>query len=171
MTQRTRLLFDENFGKPAIERLARFLSAGGDDDFPEIKHILEFQEQGGLDEDWIPRMASEGWVLITADRGKKMRGKGEKLPRLCVKYGVTHVILSRRIQQRKTFDKILTLLVGVEWADPLEPRTAGVAIFPRTAWFRPKRSMPWTFKTRDTARSLFSKVTSSLKKQLLAVAP
>lgn len=77
---------------------------------PELRHILEFQQQGVWDEQWIPRVASEGWILITADRGKKGSKKGEKLPRLCVRHRITHVVLSAGIHRRKSFEKVLAIL-------------------------------------------------------------
>lgn len=109
MTQ-SKLLFDECIGKPHVECLANLVAFEQDDDRPEIQHLLDFQKQGVWDEDWIPRMANGGWLLVTGDRGRKRGGKGEPLSRVCVKEGVTHVILSAAIQRRRSFEKMLTVL-------------------------------------------------------------
>ena len=90
-----RLMFDECVGKPAMEEIQRTISLSLDE--AEFKHVLDFQRQGVLDEDWIPRIAREGdWVVITADRGRRGSAKkGEKLPVVCKQQGVTHVVLRR----------------------------------------------------------------------------
>jgi len=104
-----KLLFDECIGKPHIDCLKDFVAIDGDDT-PEIKHILEDQGQGVWDDEWIPRIADEGWIIISQDRGKKGRSKGAPLPELCLSFGITHVLLSRRVTTRKSFDKMLTIL-------------------------------------------------------------
>lgn len=104
-----KVLFDECIGKPHVESLIEFLAIDGGER-PEIRHVLDFQGQGVWDEDWIPRVANEGWMIVTQDRGRKGRSKGEPLPNLCHKLGITHVVLSRRIAQRKSADKVLTIL-------------------------------------------------------------
>lgn len=105
-----KLLFDECVGKPHVDGIARLAQMDLSDERPEVRHILEFQQQGVWDEQWIPRVASEGWILITADRGKKGPKKGEKLPRLCVRHRITHVVLSTGMHRRKSFEKMLAIL-------------------------------------------------------------
>lgn len=105
---KARILFDECIGKPHVERLAEFVGGLGLE-LPEIKHVLEFQEQGVWDEEWIPRIADEGWMVVTQDRGKRRKGRGEPLPRLCLAHNITHVLFSRRIAERKSAEKVLTL--------------------------------------------------------------
>jgi hypothetical protein len=105
-----RFLFDECLGKPIVEPLARLISMGKGEK-PGVAHILDFTGMGTRDEDWIPRIARDGWTVITQDGGRtpnKLRGK--KLPRLCAEYAVTHVILSPAICQRYAFEKFLTVL-------------------------------------------------------------
>lgn len=110
MTQRPRLLFDENFGRPAVDRLCEFLRIDNEDEnSPEVRHIFDFQESGALDEEWIPKMAQEQWVILTADRGKKP-SKGGKLPRLCSEFGVTHVLMTGTVHQRSLHEKIQTIV-------------------------------------------------------------
>lgn len=105
-----RLLFDECLGRPAVDRLSRFL-ADGPSDKPDVSHLFEFAPTGTADEVWIPMLASEGWTVVTADGGKTPNKKrGEKLPVLCARLSVTHVILSSTVHQRRTFEKLLTIL-------------------------------------------------------------
>ncbi len=100
-----KLLFDENFGRPLVDALkglvafARFR--------PEIQHILELQRAGAKDSEWIPKLAADGWIVLTGDRGKSA---GPKLPQLCRAYGITHVLLSGSLQNSPQFDKARAVL-------------------------------------------------------------
>jgi hypothetical protein len=59
----------------------------------------------------VPEAGAEGWVVVSADRGKKGgKKKGEKLPRLCAVHHVTHILLSGGMMQQKQFDKMLAVL-------------------------------------------------------------
>ena len=69
------------------------------------------RRQGTHDEEWVPKLATEGWTVITADGGRTPnRNRGEKLPRLFARLGVTHVLLSPAVHGRTSFEKILTIL-------------------------------------------------------------
>ena len=107
-----RFLFDASaIGKPAVEHLARVLELDKIEPKAEVKHLLHFEKPDEWDENWIPRVAQGGWIVIAGDRGT--RGgilKGEALPRVCFNNGVSHVLLSRRIGSRKTWDKLRTIL-------------------------------------------------------------
>jgi hypothetical protein len=57
---------------------------------PIFAHILDLQKQGRWDEKWIPRIAKQGWIVVTSDRGKKGgKKKGAKLPLVCKMNNVT----------------------------------------------------------------------------------
>jgi hypothetical protein len=111
-----RLLFDECIGRPHVDRLIQFIASDTDEP-PEMRHVLEFQAEGVWDEDWIPRIADEGWIIISQDRGRKP-SKGRHLPHLCLELSVTHVLLSARVAGRKSADKILIILSV--WREILE---------------------------------------------------
>jgi hypothetical protein len=64
----------------------------------------------GEDETWIPDMAQEGWIVLTADRGKGGRGKGEKLPVLCRAFGMTHILMSGSLHRRTSIQKVTAIL-------------------------------------------------------------
>jgi len=78
-----------------------------------LEHKLNFHGHGpGIwDEQWIPQAAPEDWIIISTDRGKKGgKKKGEKLPRLCVTFGITHVLIGGGLMKQKQFDKVLAIL-------------------------------------------------------------
>lgn len=102
-----RILFDECVGTPVLEAIKRVF-----DLFElnvEVKHIRDFQMNGVADEQWIPQIAAEGWIIITADRGK-CGGSTQKLPRICLEYKLTHVILSSAVHHQKTADKAASII-------------------------------------------------------------
>ncbi|MFM9965941.1 MAG: hypothetical protein ACKV2Q_32570 [Planctomycetaceae bacterium] len=105
-----KLLFDECLGKPHIEILKSLVSLEAADSRPIVEHLLSIQDQGVLDEVWVPRVAHENWILMTSDKSRFKKGKGEPLPRLCVKHRITHVLLSPTVGQRRAFEKMLTII-------------------------------------------------------------
>ena len=105
-----RHLFDECLGKPHIEILKSLVGLESEESRPIVEHLLTFQEEGVWDEVWVPRMAHENWILISGDKSRFKKGKGEPLPRLCVRFGITHVLLSPTIGQRLVFEKMMTIL-------------------------------------------------------------
>lgn len=107
MTPTIKLLFDECLGKPLMEKLAVTLSASPQR--PELKHVLDFQKQGVPDEEWIPKIKNEGYIVVTADRGKK-QSKGGKLPRICAAYDVTHVAVSGTILGKGGFGQMQAII-------------------------------------------------------------
>lgn len=77
----------------------------------ELKHVLDYQEQGTWDEQWIPAIADQGWIIITGDRGGLGRKqKGAKLPIVCKRHGVTHVVLSATIHNKNSVQKLAAIL-------------------------------------------------------------
>lgn len=126
MTSLLRLLFDECVGKPTMLAIAELLVA--EPEKPDLQHVLDFQSQGVRDEVWVPKAATEGRIIITADRGK--RGGGAKLPLLCRRYGITHVMLSATLHHRKGFEKAAAILtVWPELAKlPNVPKGSGYSL-------------------------------------------
>ena len=107
MTVVLKLLFDECLGHPLVPTLATFLEKAG---YPcECKHIRDFQYNGVADDKWVPLIADQGWIVISADSGKK-KSVGEKLPKVCRAYGVSHVILSPKLHYRKQHFKFLKIM-------------------------------------------------------------
>ena len=104
-SQPIRFLFDECFiGQLNVERdLAQSLALLGVD--VELAHILSKFPLGTEDADWIPKIAQEGWIVVSFDRGKNSK-KSEKLPLICRAFGVTHVLGSRGLQLRSAYYRI-----------------------------------------------------------------
>jgi hypothetical protein len=103
VSQTIRLLFDDCLSKHAVEALKGL--AAFSQGSTEFGHLVDFNLGGEIDDDWIPKIASEGWTVVTTDRGKKP-SRGGKLPLLCQLHDVTHVMLSGTIHKRNTFEKI-----------------------------------------------------------------
>ncbi len=109
-----KVLFDENFGQPLIKPLAELLARSPSPLQPaDLRHILEFYAQGTPDSVWIPQIAAEGWILISADRSR--RSGGPKLPLLCREYQLTHILLTGTIHHQPQYQKIQSVLAV--WQD------------------------------------------------------
>jgi hypothetical protein len=98
VTTKPKLLFDECVGKPLVDHLRSLLALAVLENDAEVSHILDIYGQGKLDSEWIPEIAAQAYIVITGDLGRK---GGAKLPRLCVQYGITHVLLSPAMGSRK----------------------------------------------------------------------
>lgn len=104
--------------------LLELLRATGQEEWLEFRHILDFQKQRVPDEIWIPNVARDRWIIITADRGKRgtARQKGGHLPTLCREHEITHVILGPSVHRKQQFDKIRA--VFDVWDDLLQTAQA-----------------------------------------------
>jgi hypothetical protein len=105
VTPQLRLLFDDCISKKAVIALKAL--ADFTDGQVEVAHLADFALSGQRDDDWIPQIPDKTWIVVTTDRGKKNRGG--KLPLLCQRYGITHVMLTAAIHVRNTFEKIRAL--------------------------------------------------------------
>jgi hypothetical protein len=98
--QPLKLLLDECLGRPIVEDINRMLS--WDVPKPTIRHLTNYFVPGELDPVWIPQVAAEGWMILTADRGRK--GK-DKLPAICIAYKVTHILMGPSMMKLKQSQK------------------------------------------------------------------
>ena len=111
MTQeKPKFIFDECIGKPIVDEIARLQNMAEAEDQATVKHILDMQPHGIWDEIWAPKIVPEGWIIISGDRGKKGRKKGEKLPIICLQYSISHVLLGPSAHNQRNFSKLLTIL-------------------------------------------------------------
>ena len=101
-----KLLFDENFGRPLVEALKQLLSFTRE--AVEVRHIIELRHGGRADNEWVPEVAGEDWLVLTCDRGKRA---GPKLPQLCRDARVTHVLISGSLHNSPQFEKARAVLV------------------------------------------------------------
>ena len=119
-----RLLFDETFGHPIVQAMARLLSFH--ELKPEVRHLFDVAAPGTPDPEWVPAIVEGDWIVISADHGR--RG-GPKLPWICRKLGVTHVLLKGQMIHRRQFEKARAVLVV--W-----PEMVDVADAPRGSRYR-----------------------------------
>ena len=119
MNTPVKILLDECVTLPALKALlvTTDLSSAP----ATIEHLLDKFPAGTLDDDWIPVVAEESPILITADGGSRP-SKGGKLPALCEAFGVTHVILSGALNQKPGFIKVRAIIDN--WEDIIQTADA-----------------------------------------------
>lgn len=128
MPQHLKVLLDENISSPRalaiIDRVLELPSgkrfqAGGNDTPPaDLVFLADFMEAYGVnDAEWVPQAADAAFdLVITTDQGRKKRG--DKLPELCEKYCLTHVLVTAPVKARGI--KFITMaLLGV-WTNLIE---------------------------------------------------
>lgn len=101
-----KLFFDNCIGPPiskAIGELLKFHSES-----TSVKHIRDYFIDSISDDNWIPQIAAEKWVVITADKAK--RYGGPKLPSICKKYKVTHILISGKLHNAPQFEKARAII-------------------------------------------------------------
>lgn len=101
MPPRLKLLLDENISSPrGLKLIQQGLALGEDPSSVEVQFLKDFTEQEGLhDSEWIPRAVQSGYGgVITTDQGRKKRG--DKLPEICLKEGLPHVLVSQGLKAR-----------------------------------------------------------------------
>jgi hypothetical protein len=115
VAQKAKFLFDSCcFGRVALKQLLELVgSAVGR---AQIAHLSEFQLHNKLDDDWVPQFVEEGWIVISSDRGTTP-SKGSKLPLLCRRFGITHVLLSAAVHDLSTREKCRA--IAAVWPDLL----------------------------------------------------
>ena len=102
-----KLLFDENIGKPLTDAIAGLLRFY--DPKPEILHILDLMKTCGVrDETWVPVIANQNWMVITADRGRQ--GSGRPLPWICKDFKVTHILFSGTLHNQRQFERARAII-------------------------------------------------------------
>lgn len=69
---------------------------------PVFAHLQDYVAKGTPDSVWIPQMAEEKWIILTADRGKHGR---IKLPAICTAYQITHILMGPSLLHRKQLEK------------------------------------------------------------------
>lgn len=103
-----KLLLDENLSQPATEALRRLVKKTREPS--EVQNLLDICPSGILDPEWLPRFQDQSnpWLIVTADLGK--RSGGGRLPDICQKLGIRHVLLSGKLHQRRQFDKMRAII-------------------------------------------------------------
>jgi hypothetical protein len=107
VNSKVRLLFDECIGHPLVTQLAGVIGIEPAD--IELSHVIWKGFASKIDDEWVPQIADEGWIVISGDEGKA-KSRGSKLPLLCQAYGVTYVTFSRAVAHYSAFGKYRVLL-------------------------------------------------------------
>jgi hypothetical protein len=103
VTKPAKILFDECVGRPIVAQIRSLI---GIDPTVQLDHVIDKGFGGQNDDQWIPLIADEGWIIITGDSGKSgKRGRGEKLPVVCAAFGVTYAAFSRSVVHATAFQK------------------------------------------------------------------
>lgn len=90
-----------------VEQLRKILGCGED---IELEHAVRIGFGGVHDDVWIPKIAAEGWIVITGDSGRQSKpGKG-KLPLVCKEWRVTFAACSPSIVNYDSSRKLRLLL-------------------------------------------------------------
>lgn len=128
-----KLLFDENIAIKVVKALTAAATILAPD--VEIAYRPEFTGRYSVpDNQWGDRVAEEGWILITADRGRTNRGI--RLPRMCLDKGIRHVLAGTSTHRLREIPKLASLLAV--WDDLLAVSTAPAGS--RFRWFRSNES-------------------------------
>ncbi len=120
MSAPAKFMFDECIGLPIMQRLDELVTAPHD-----FSHVCLKFKSGIPDHEWIPVLGKDGgWLVITGDRARKSN-RGGKLPRLCKQYGITTLILSPKLAQKRSAEKLGCLLSMWEEIIALHQKPAG----------------------------------------------
>ncbi len=112
-------MLDENVPVKVVKALQAVIPIWHHDH--RIEYIPVYTNKMSVpDSVWLPRLASEGWVLLTADRGKS--NKGKKLPHLCRQHSLTHVLVGPSIHDLTEIPKLCAILAV--WPELLEAASA-----------------------------------------------
>ena len=105
MNEPPKFLFDECLGKPITEALRKLI--GFHRHQVGVIHIFDRFPPGTHDEQWVPAIAKENWIVVSVDRGKR---PGPKLPRLCAQLGVRNILLAPTAAKLPQFEKARAFL-------------------------------------------------------------
>lgn len=111
-TEPPKFLFDECLGRPLTQALRNLIAFHRHQ--IGLLHIFDRFPPGTRDEVWVPAIAREDWIVVSVDRGKS---PGPKLPAICAKLGVRHILLAPSAAQLPQFEKARAFLRV--WRDAL----------------------------------------------------
>ena len=94
MSPPLKLLFDECCSPHLPRELRDFYHR----DYPDlqIRHLMDDWTPGTPDSQWLATLREDSsWIVITKDAGKN--SAPEKLPLICHKWGITHIVFTAGI--------------------------------------------------------------------------
>ena len=96
-----KLLLEENIGK-SVYIIIRDLFSLIKTNTPVVAHLVEDFKAGGVDDTiWVKAIASDNWIVISADHALSL---------VCKRHNVTHVIISGRLHTRPQFEKACAII-------------------------------------------------------------
>jgi hypothetical protein len=125
-----KLFFDNCIGPPISKSIGGVLCYHSLN--PKVKHLKDFFDESIKDDEWIPQIAKDSWIIITADRAKKYGGP--KLPAICKKFNVTHILISGKLHNAPQFEKARAI----------------ISLFPRIIYYASKGPPGSRFSMRYT---------------------
>lgn len=102
-----RIMFDATFG-PTLVVILRSFFALHSTPRPRFDHLYDEFPEGVKDNEWIPALSTGVSMIITADRG---RNGSPRLPEICSRHGITHVLLAPSMQKAKRFQVARSIIV------------------------------------------------------------
>ena len=69
-----RVLFDECIPRRVVGSLKELIAANTLGQEVIVSHLLDLLNEGIPDSEWVPRVADEGWIIISGDTAKGLRG-------------------------------------------------------------------------------------------------
>ena len=106
-----KLVFDATFGEPWVVHLRGFFM-NHSSPRPLIRHLFEIAGEEERDDIvWVPKLARLGCAVVSGDRGTHSR-PFERLPRICAKERVTHILLSANMHNNAgKFERARAIIV------------------------------------------------------------
>ena len=98
--------FDSTFGYPWVTTLVNLFLMRKDSE-PFLKHIFQVSKPGEEDPEWIPKLDGDKFIVISGDKGNKK----PRLPQICKKQKITHIILSSTVHHSSKFERARAIIM------------------------------------------------------------
>jgi len=102
-----RIIFDATFGEGWVDALKSFYRTHKEPR-PRLLHLYDIFDRDVKDDEWIPRIIGQDWLIVTADKGRKK----PRLPKLCREHQRTHILFSPTLLNKvNQFQKARAIVV------------------------------------------------------------
>lgn len=107
MTDPIKILLDECISKKIAPPLQELAEKDRNRDIT-FASIFDLGWDHQKDPEWIPKAATDGWIVISTDWGIKNRSVSFRV--ICEQNGVTHVLMTKSILHDNQFEKACAIL-------------------------------------------------------------
>ena len=107
MTDPIKILLDECISKKIAPPLQELADKDSDRDIT-FASIFDFGWDHQKDPEWIPKAATDDWIVISTDWGIKNRSVSFRV--ICEQNGVTYVLMTKAIVHFNQFEKACAIL-------------------------------------------------------------